>query len=182
MNENFKIKRIVTPKIFENFILNLRNDTLYNFNYFGKITKNSIKSIVKKELERKDKMRFFIIVNNKLVAYGFLTKFTKFTKKLNCTLGVVVEDQWQNKGYGKKLCKNMINYAWDKGYEKIWLTAFLDNPQAIKMYNSLGFQIEGIFIGDEKDNNFLRDVVSMAIFKNDEKQATKRKKIWKSLE
>ena len=76
----------------------------------------------------------------------------------------------------------MINHAWKKQFEKIWLTVFDNNVSAIGLYKSLGFEIEGIFMNDELSLKKQRHVISMAIFKNKLTYIKKRKKIWQNLE
>jgi len=176
------IKNIITPHVFKKFLLELSPKTLYHFNPFGKINSQTVNSIVKNELTRKDKIKFFSIIDNELISYSYLSKFEKPSKKHNCILGIVIADKWQKQGFGKKICKHMIHRAWKNHFSKIWLTVFADNPIGLKLYNSLGFEIEGIFMDDEIIRKKKRQVISMAIFKNSPKNYQKRKKIWKQLE
>lgn len=163
------------------FLNSLSKQTTENFNHFGNISIKNVDDIAEKELGRKDKIKFFSYFNDQLVAYSFLTKFGKDTKKHNCILGIVVNEKWQKKGFGTKICEIMIKTAWKKGYEKIWLTVFSDNLLAIKLYKKLGFEVEGIFIGDEVIKNRSRDVISMAIFKTSRDNSKKRNRILKVL-
>jgi RimJ/RimL family protein N-acetyltransferase len=176
-----KIKHIVKSKEFEKFLISLSKKTLQNFNPFGKITKKNIKKIVLSESRREDKINFFSSFENELIGYSFLTKFEKPTKKHNCILGMVITDKWQKKGFGQKICLHMIKYAWQKKYDKIWLTVFSDNLDGVKLYQKCGFEIEGIFIDDEKSLRSKRNVVSMAIFKNSKDSVKKRNGIMKKL-
>src|SRR5579872_6126629 len=158
IENKFKIVKKVEHNIFRKFLLKLGNTTQYNFNHFGKINFNNINRIVQQELTRKDKVKFFALVENELIGYGFLTKFEKFTKKHNCILGIVISDSWQNSGLGKKLCTYMILDAWKNGFKKIWLNVYYDNERAFHLYKSLGFDIEGIFMADEIINKKQRHV------------------------
>ena len=76
----------------------------------------------------------------------------------------------------------MIQTGWKSGLEKIWLTVNEENENAIKLYKSLGFRVEGIFLSEESENKEYKNVVSMAIFKKKERQINKRFKIWKRIE
>jgi len=58
-NNKIKISTRVKLKLFEDFLLNLSSQTKRNFSYFGNINKKSVKTIVKNDLQRKDKIRFF---------------------------------------------------------------------------------------------------------------------------
>lgn len=164
------------------FFTNLSKQTYYNFNTFGVINYNNINKIIKYEIIRKDKIKFFSFINDELIAYSFLTKFEKSTKKHNCILGLVIKDKWQNMGYGKKIVKFMIDVAWKKNYQKIWLTVFADNLAALKIYKDLGFEIEGVFIDDELIDNNKRDIVSMAVFRSNKNSSIKRERILTNLQ
>lgn len=180
--KNLLIKNKAKKYEFKNFLLELSDDILHDFNPFGKITPKNVDTIVAKEFNRKERIKFFSYLKKNLVAYSFLTKFEKSTKLHNCILGIVIADPWHRKGFGKKICRHMIKYAWKKGFKKIWLTVFFDNVKAINLYKNLGFEIEGIFIDDEISRGKKRDVLSMAIFKNSKSKAKNRKRLWKRLE
>lgn len=183
MNDKNTIRIVnhATKKELANLLLNLTKKTTENFNYFGTISRKNIDDIVNKELKRHDKIRFFSYLENDLIAYSFLTKFDKKSKKHNCILGIVIGDKWQKKGFGKQICEAMIKFAWKKGYKKIWLTVFYDNISAVLLYHKLGFEVEGIFIADELLKNKFRDVVSMAIFKTPNYNTKKRFRILENL-
>jgi len=182
MSTTLKITHQTSPKILQEFLLKLRKQTTYNFNPFGKITSSNVISIVQEELTHKNKIKFFSFYNTELIAYSYLTKFSKKSKKHNCILGIVIFDDWQGKGFGKKICKYMIDYAWKKKFEKIWLTVFENNVAGLNLYKSMGFEIEGIFMNDEILFKQKRHVVSMAIFKNKSSYINERKKIWENTE
>lgn len=179
---DFRIIRSVPEKSFRVLVKHLSKKTQNTFNHFGNINSYTIDTIVKKELTRTDKIKFFSLINNKLIAYSFLTKFDKPTKKHNCILGIVIGDAWQNKGYGKKICQYMIKTAWKNGYEKIWLAVYADNLRGIKLYKRLGFEIEGIFMADEMVESRYRHVISMAIFKEKNFEENERERIRKEIE
>ena len=166
MENNLRISQRANKEKFKKFLLGLGKSSQDTFNHFGIINKKTVNNIVKRELSRKDKIKFYTYVDNKLIGYSFLTKFEKIQKKHNCILGIVVLDLFQNKGFGKKICKHMIKTAWKKGLTKIWLNVFYDNVNAFNLYKSLGFEIEGVFLNDEIQNKKNRHVVSMAILKN----------------
>ena len=125
--KELKITSRINVEKFEEFILNLSKSSQLEFNHFGTINKKTIRKIVQNELKRKDKMRFFALMNEQLVGYSFLITFSKPTKKYNCTLGIIISDQFQNFGIGKKMCNYMIKKAWKRKFTKIWLNVFFDN-------------------------------------------------------
>jgi len=175
-------KKNIEPKILSEFLLNLNKKILDNFTYFGKINPKNVNDIVNIELKRKDKIKFFVILDNELIGYSFLTKFVKSEKKHNCTLGIVLDTQFQNKGYGKEICQHMIKSAWQKKMEKIWLVVYEKNKNAIKLYKSLGFIPEGVFYNDEIIKKKKVNVISMALFKNKKINFEKHIKILNDIE
>ena len=176
-----KIKHSVKSEEFKKFLLRLSKKNLLNFNHFGVITKKNVEEILNNEIKRKDKIKYFSYFQNHLIAYSFLTKFEKPTKRHNSILGMVIVDEWQRKGFGIKICSHMIKHAWQKKYEKIWLTVFLDNAVGIKLYKKCGFEVEGVFLDDEKFRGVKRNVISMAIFRNSKDTVKRRNKIIKKL-
>jgi len=179
--KKLKISSKCEKKEFEKMLLELSKKTLDDFTYFEKITKKNVKEIVLSELNDKNKNRFFIYLENELIAYSFLSKFTRKTKTHVCTYGIVIADKWQGMGFGQQVCKHMIDIAWEKKFEKIWLTTYYDNKAAFKIYKKLGFKVEGIFINEEKISGKPRHVISMGLFKNEKDIQKMRQKINKSL-
>jgi len=169
-------------KDFQKLLLELSKETLDDFTYFGKITKSNVKKIILSELKDDKKKRFFIYLDSELIAYSFLAKFPRKTKTHVCTYGIVIGDKWQRKGFGYEICKHMIKIAWKKKFEKIWLTTYYDNKSALKIYQKLGFEIEGIFINEEKIHGKPRHVLSMGLFKNKNNIKKIRQKIIKTLD
>jgi len=166
---------------FKELLLNLSKKTLDDFTYFEKVTKNNTEKIIAKEINDTKKIKFFIYLDEQLIGYSFLSKFSRKTKSHVCTYGIVIEDKWQGNGYGYQVCKHMIKTAWGKKYEKIWITTYFDNKAAFKIYRKLGFNVEGIFVNEEKLHGKNRHVVSMGLFKNGKNIQNIRHKIIKSL-
>lgn len=166
---------------FKELLLNLSKKTLEDFTYFDKISKKNVEEVISKEINDTKKIRFFIYLEEQLIGYSFLSKFSRKTKSHVCTYGIVITDKCQGNGYGYQVCKHMISKAWGKKYEKIWLTTYFDNKAAFKIYKKLGFEVEGIFVNEEKLHGKNRHVVSMGLFKNKKKIQKIRQKITKSL-
>jgi len=176
-----KISSKCKRKDFKELLLNLSKKTLDDFTYFEKVTKNNTEKIIVKEINDTKKIKFFIYLDEQLIGYSFLSKFSRKTKSHVCTYGIVIGDKWQGNGYGIQVCKHMISIAWKKNYEKIWLTTYFDNKAAFKIYRKLGFDVEGIFVNEEKLHGKDRHVVSMGLFKNKKNIQKIRQKITESL-
>jgi len=63
----------------------------------------------------------------------------------SASIGIMVHTDYQGKGIGTALLKKVIDLAdnWLM-LVRLELTAFVENDRAVKLYQSLGFQIEGI--------------------------------------
>lgn len=80
-----------------------------------------------------------------------------------CELGILIGDKnYWGKGVGKEACSLVIQYAFHKiNFRKVLLTVYNNNPAAIKLYQKLGFVMEGtlrkhIFVeGEYIDKHFM---------------------------
>ena len=79
--------------------------TYENFNTFGTINSSTLVSIIRHELSRKDKLRFFTFVNDDLISYSFLTKFEKKSKNIIKTIS-----SFYDKEYFNIFTSNFINF------------------------------------------------------------------------
>ncbi len=66
-------------------------------------------------------------------------------------LNVVVNPSCRGKGYGKILVKEILENAFDMGAEKFCLQVMKDNPVAINLYKSFGFEYFYSYWYMEKD-------------------------------
>lgn len=53
---------------------------------------------------------------------------------------VVVAGELRGKGYGRRLMEEMLSLGKSKGVDKAYLQVMLDNPVALRLYESLGFR------------------------------------------
>ncbi|MCK5320426.1 GNAT family N-acetyltransferase [Candidatus Parcubacteria bacterium] len=129
------------------------------------------KTNLKKEKEwfadyQKDKSKKFFTIcdNSKPIGFIGLSSISKINK--NADLFIVIgEDDYRCKGIGKIAMEWIIDYGFKKlKLHKINLGVIKDNIPAVKLYQSLGFVIEG----EMKDEVFYKekfyDFLSMAIF------------------
>ncbi|NHM31268.1 GNAT family N-acetyltransferase [Neobacillus terrae] len=58
--------------------------------------------------------------------------------------GMSIQEAYTNKGIGKKLITILLEWAIKQGkYEKISLEVFSNNPRAMHLYKTMGFEEEG---------------------------------------
>lgn len=165
----------------EKFFSSLSASTLKKWNRFGfEITCEKAKVLAEKCCQASiDSEIGFVCEENsgEIVGYSYLRFFPeKISKKYVASLGIVVSDNYQGKGYGKLLMEYMHDYAKRKGLKKIWLATYYDNSSALKLYKKMGYEIEGVFMYDEIIDGKWTHVISMAYFLDPDFKDTKAKR------
>lgn len=79
-------------------------------------------------------------------------------------LGMGVLREFRGKGIGEKLARAAIRKTKQKGIEKVVLSVFGSNFAAIKLYEKLGFAIEGVRKKVRKIDETYDDMIEMALF------------------
>lgn len=81
------------------------------------------------------------------------------------TLGIVVSERFIGQGLGKKMMELLIEWATSNGItRKISLVTREDNSFAIKLYESLGFEKEGLLLEDTVVDGVAYNSLLMALF------------------
>lgn len=81
------------------------------------------------------------------------------------TLGIVVSERFIGQGLGKKMMELLIEWATSNGItRKISLVTREDNSFAIKLYESLGFEKEGLLLEDTIVDGAAYNSLLMALF------------------
>ncbi|MED3553270.1 GNAT family N-acetyltransferase [Cytobacillus praedii] len=83
----------------------------------------------------------------------------RFSHKIE--FGVCVIKEYWGYGIGKNLLKESISWADSNGLKKITLQVLETNDNAIKLYQKLGFEIEGILKKDKilSDGNYYNTII-----------------------
>lgn len=124
-------------------ILNDLDDVfkLLNQLYENKIKYEKFKEIYKIKLEDKNSYYIVAIENDKII--GVLTSElqTKLhrAKKQSFIEDLIVDENYRNRGIGKALLQNAIDYAKENDCEVIELTSYIKNENAHRFYLSNGF-------------------------------------------
>ena len=77
-----------------------------------------------------------LFINDKMVAYFFLWYYTNPIP----LLGIGILDEYQGKGFGKKLIQFLIDAARRTNRDGIELTTLPDNHRAYTLYEQVGFR------------------------------------------
>lgn len=90
-----------------------------------------------------------------------------FHKKGEMGILIGAKKFW-GQGYAQEACRFMLNYGFTElGLNKIYLRAFANNEQAIRLYEKIGFRPEGILREDILKHGLFRDVVMMAMLQGE---------------
>lgn len=57
------------------------------------------------------------------------------------SLGILIDENWRGQGHSKTLMQHLEQTASDANAKKIRLTVFKENPKAISLYNSIGYDL-----------------------------------------
>ncbi|MDY0236587.1 MAG: GNAT family N-acetyltransferase [Gudongella sp.] len=93
-----------------------------------------------------DKNSHFLIgeINTRIISncsVGLVVNKKRYLHR--ATMGIVVSKDYWNKGIGKKMMRECINWCKEKGVEQLELEVVTQNNRAISMYKSFGFEICG---------------------------------------
>ncbi len=59
-------------------------------------------------------------------------------------VGIAIRDGWRDVGLGRILMNRVLDWMRARGFRKAVLSAFSTNDRARHLYDSLGFQVEGV--------------------------------------
>jgi RimJ/RimL family protein N-acetyltransferase len=79
-------------------------------------------------------------------------------------LGMGVRFEWRRQGIGHRMLGACLTLARKAGIEKVELEVFSDNLGAVRLYNSFGFNQEGLKIRGRKLEERYQDVLLMALW------------------
>ncbi|MFA6526483.1 MAG: GNAT family protein [Candidatus Buchananbacteria bacterium] len=121
----------------------------------------------------KDKIFFTICDDSSPIGFIGLSNISKQNK--NADLHIVIgENEYRGKGNGKIAMNWIINYGFRKlKLHKINLGVVKNNKPAVKLYQSLGFVIEGEMKDEVCYKGKYYNFLSMAIFNNDNQKNKK---------
>lgn len=106
-----------------------------------RITDEQVNEYFMKILASSSDFNYIIMVNQKVIGHIALQKRKNGWYETQIIIG---KKEYQNKGYGAKAIKLLINKAKLMGIKKIYLEVRPDNVRAIKAYEKSGFKKIGI--------------------------------------
>ncbi len=79
-------------------------------------------------------------------------------------LGMGVRFEWRRQGIGRRMLAACLSLAPNAGIEKVELEVFSDNVAYIRLYDSFGFNQEGLKLRGRKLEDRYQDVKLMALW------------------
>lgn len=105
--------------------------------------------------------------NNKPIGVVSLINIDYKNQNAECIIDIGDKEAW-GKGYGTEAMKLLLDYAFlEMNLHRIFLRVFSFNERAIKLYERLGFQQEGIFIESVFRDGKWHDIIQMSILQNE---------------
>jgi RimJ/RimL family protein N-acetyltransferase len=103
--------------------------------------KNFIQEHVK---DKKDALLVVAEIDGKIVGVSDVSCGRFLKNKHTAGLGISIVKEWRGLGIGTAMMTYMINWAKNRGMEKLYLSVFSTNQRAINLYKKFNFQVEGI--------------------------------------
>ncbi len=97
-------------------------------------------------------------LDGEIIAVFVVSRFEYRLKHLAYIGAFGIKQQYQSKGYGKKMMQELIRDLSVDGVRRIELRVEADNERAIGFYKKLGFEMEGThrkYMKREKDADFI---------------------------
>lgn len=90
-------------------------------------------------------------------------------KNSKVVVGIFIgASEYRNKGYGTDAMKVLVKFIFEQmNINKVKLGAYSFNQRAIRCYEKVGFQVEGVLKEELFRNGKYHDIVEMSIFKKD---------------
>jgi len=106
---------------------------------------------------------FVLTPDDTLVGWCDVVRHRRAGLEHSGVLGMALLPEYRGKGIGRTLAERTIRAAAAKGIERIELEVFASNQRAIRLYERLGFQHEGIKRNARKLDGSYNDILLMAL-------------------
>ena len=110
--------------------------------------------------------QFVVLSHGNVVGWCDVLRNVKRTVYAHCgTLGIGLLPEFRGRGIGRQLMQRAIDAAWQCGMTRIELTVREHNANAIALYKSFGFEIEGLQRNAIRIDGQYQNVYAMALLK-----------------
>ena len=111
---------------------------------------------------------YVVECNGSIVGWCDITRDTDPSCLHVGTLGMGLHPDFRGQGIGEQLARCVLEDAFAKGFVRIELTVNSQNKNAIRLYEKLGFQHEGVMKAATLFDGEYRDVALMAVVRIDQ--------------
>lgn len=118
-------------------------------------------AFVKENIES-DNAQFVAVEGTRVVGWADIVRGWAHAIAHTGTLGMGVLPEYRGRGIGESLLRACLEKARSKGIVRVELAARVDNARAIRLYERLGFEREGIKRGAMRYDGVDYDCVMMA--------------------
>ena len=112
-----------------------------NYFYYSSLNDDFPSTDNEEETYKFHEKTIFFEINLFSKQIGFIIIVPGKTKKVVWITDFYIVKNFRNKGYGTEIIKKLKNLLKSKGFEKITLTVFNKNINAVKLYEKNGFNI-----------------------------------------
>lgn len=127
----------------------------------GFISITGFEQMIKEDTESPRNLFLVAVVDQQIVGFSRCEgkNLKRYSHKVE--FGVCILKDYWGYGIGKNLLKESVIWADSNGIKKMALNVLETNDKAIKLYQSLGFEIEGILKNDKilSDGNYYNTIV-----------------------
>ena len=121
--------------------------------------------IYEKHIHDQSERRFIVSLGGESIGLVELVDIHQIHR--NAEFQIIISPEFQGQGFAKKATALAIEYSFNVlNLNKLYLLVDCENTRAIHIYETLGFQREGILKQEYYINGLYRDVIRMAIFKD----------------
>ena len=113
------------------------------------IDRLGFEDIIKSDSEHPRNLFLVVEIENQIVGFSRCVGNDLKRTKHKVEFGVCILKNYWGYGMGKNLLKETINWANSNEIKKITLSALETNKNAIELYKSFGFEIEGVLKNDK---------------------------------
>lgn len=120
-------------------------------------------------LKNPARLEFIIALNDSGCAIGRigLDHIDHLNQKAEYSISIGEVSEW-GKGYGREATDLILAFGFNElNLHKIYLRVLARNQQAIKMYQSAGFSVEGTLVDEVFKNGVFQTALHMSIFRED---------------
>lgn len=125
-----------------------------------------LEDIYEKHIHDQSERRFIVSLNDLNIGLVELTDIHQIHR--NAEFSIIIAPEYQGRHYASQAADLALEYSFAVlNLYKLYLVVDGENEKAIHIYEKLGFESEGVLQKEFYINGRYRDVIRMAIFKDD---------------